>query len=107
MMGIFGHGRATIRSAAWLLAVLAVLAVLLGGLGGGVGLAASYEASIHHGVRLASGATVVLTLVAFHLLGLAAVGVGRLAGRRRRHRPPAEAADLAEVARTRLPGGSR
>ena len=39
---------------------------------GWVGLALSYEASVHHGVRLASGATVVLTLTAgFALLGAA------------------------------------
>jgi manganese/iron transport system permease protein len=39
---------------------------------GWVGLGLSYEASVHHGVRLASGATVVLTLTAgFVLLGAA------------------------------------
>jgi manganese/iron transport system permease protein len=48
----------------------AALACLLGALGGWLGLAASYEVSVGHGVRLASGATIVVVLVA--LFGLAA-----------------------------------
>lgn len=90
------------------LAVLAALAVLVGGLGGWLGLAASYEASIHHGVRLASGATVVLALVTVYLLALAAVPVGRVVrGWPGGRRPPeaAELADLAEAAGARLPAG--
>ena len=41
---------------------------------GWVGLGASYEASVHHGVRLASGATVVLTLTAGFALVAALTG---------------------------------
>jgi manganese/iron transport system permease protein len=51
-------------------ATTAALACLLGALGGWLGLAASYEVSVGHGVRLASGATIVVVLVA--LFGLAA-----------------------------------
>jgi manganese/iron transport system permease protein len=46
---------------------------------GWVGLSASYEASIHHDVRLAAGATVVIA----YTIGFAAAGAGRvLLGRR-------------------------
>jgi manganese/iron transport system permease protein len=41
---------------------------------GWIGLSASYEASLHHDVRLAAGATVVIA----YTLGFAAVGAGRL-----------------------------
>jgi manganese/iron transport system permease protein len=51
-------------------ATTAALACLLGALGGWLGLAASYEVSVDRGVRLASGATIVVVLVA--LFGLAA-----------------------------------
>jgi manganese/iron transport system permease protein len=51
-------------------ATTAALACALGALGGWLGLAASYEVSVGHGVRLASGATIVVVLVA--LFGLAA-----------------------------------
>ncbi|MCW2878665.1 MAG: Manganese transporter [Sphaerisporangium sp.] len=61
------------------LVVIVPLAALIGALGGWAGLATSYEASINHGLRLASGGTVVLALVAFHLACLAA-------GTARRHR---------------------
>lgn len=50
----------------------------LGALGGYLGLAISYELSLQHGVRLASGATIVVVLVACFLLALAA-GPGRRA----------------------------
>nr|WP_084692111.1 metal ABC transporter permease [Parafrankia elaeagni] len=50
--------------------VLAV-AVLLGPLSGWVGLIVSYDASVHHDVRLAAGATVVLVLVSIYGLALA------------------------------------
>jgi manganese/iron transport system permease protein len=46
---------------------------------GWIGLSASYEASLHHDVRLAAGATVVIT----YTLGFAAVGAGRMLLRRR------------------------
>jgi manganese/iron transport system permease protein len=69
----------------------------LGMLGGYLGLATSYEASVHHGLRLASGATVVLALVVLYLAALAIRGVRRKrtidrSGRKRRSVPPAEAA---------------
>lgn len=48
-----------------------VVAAAAGALGGWLGLAASYEASITYDLRLASGATVVLTLVALFVLVLA------------------------------------
>jgi manganese/iron transport system permease protein len=59
-----------------MMAVAVVLALVCGW----VGLGLSYEASVHHGVRLASGATVVLTLTAgFVLLGAAAAARSALA----------------------------
>lgn len=72
------------------LAVIFAVAAGIGALGGWLGLAASYEASVNHGLRLASGATVVLVLVA--LYGLAAVfGAARAStGRTRRGTAPVE-----------------
>jgi manganese/iron transport system permease protein len=58
----------------------------LGALGGWLGLAASYEGSVHHGWRLASGATIVLALTALFVVVMTATGVGR-AVRRRSSRP--------------------
>ena len=50
---------------------------------GYVGLAASYEASLHHGVRLGSGATIVLTLtIAFALVAVGTASRRKLAARR-------------------------
>ncbi|WP_430827864.1 metal ABC transporter permease [Candidatus Protofrankia californiensis] len=96
---------ATARLLSDRLLVVTGLAVLLGMLGGWLGLAASYEASINHGVRLASGATVVLALVAFYLLAL---GIGPLARRRRRRRMklPPEVADVGELSAGRLVPGT-
>lgn len=54
------------------LATLTVLAAVFGALGGWLGLAASFEASVGYGVRLASGATVVLALVGIYLAALVA-----------------------------------
>ena len=45
-----------------------VVAAAVGALGGWLGLAVSYEASIHHGLRLASGATIVATTTAIFVL---------------------------------------
>jgi manganese/iron transport system permease protein len=60
--------RLVCRSVMSMMAVAVAVALACGW----VGLALSYEASVHHGVRLASGATVVLTLTAgFALLGAA------------------------------------
>jgi manganese/iron transport system permease protein len=65
---------------------LFVLAAAIGGLGGWLGLAASYEASVHHGLRLASGATVVLVLVALYAVA-AGAGAARWSVRRSRRVP--------------------
>jgi manganese/iron transport system permease protein len=60
-----------------------VLAAGLGAVGGWLGLVVSYEGSIHHGWRLASGATIVLVLTA----GFVVVAAGRaLVARARRPR---------------------
>ena len=64
------------------LGTLVMLAALLGALGGWLGLAASFEASLGYGVRLASGATIVLALVGLYLVALlTSVLTGRLSGR--------------------------
>jgi manganese/iron transport system permease protein len=63
-------GRLLTRSIAGAMAVAAAVAAVLGWLG----LSASFEASIHHDVRLAAGATVVIA----YTLGFAAVSAGRL-----------------------------
>jgi manganese/iron transport system permease protein len=65
---------------------LFVLAAAIGGLGGWLGLAASYEASVQHGLRLASGATVVLVLVALYAVA-AGAGAVRSSVRRSRQVP--------------------
>ena len=54
-------------------ATTTVLACALGALGGWLGLAVSYEVSVDHGVRLASGATIVVVLVVLFALAAAAV----------------------------------
>lgn len=54
-----------------------VVAAVVGALGGWLGLAVSYEASIHHGLRLASGATIVLTTTAIFVLTALGRGAGR------------------------------
>ena len=61
------------------LAVICVVGVLAAATAGYLGLAVSYHASVTYGLRLAGGATVVLTLVALYLLALPA---RRLLGRR-------------------------
>jgi manganese/iron transport system permease protein len=63
-------------------ATTAALAAALGALGGWLGLAASYEVSVDHGVRLASGATIVVVLVALFALAAAAAPVRRRLARR-------------------------
>jgi manganese/iron transport system permease protein len=68
------------------LALIVPVAAALGALAGWAGLAISYDASLHHGLRLASGGTVVLVLIACYLGALAA---GSL---RRRTRPARSAA---------------
>jgi manganese/iron transport system permease protein len=59
------------------LAVIIPMAVAAGGAAGWLGLATSYEASVYHGLRLASGATVVLALVALYALAFAAAAIRR------------------------------
>ena len=72
--------RLVCRRVVSMMAVAVVLALVCGW----VGLALSYEASVHHGVRLASGATVVLTLTAgFAVLGAAGAARSALARRTR------------------------
>jgi manganese/iron transport system permease protein len=63
---------ATARLLTERVATMTVLAAALGALGGWVGLAISYEASLQRGVRLAAGATIVVVLVGFFLVALAA-----------------------------------
>jgi manganese/iron transport system permease protein len=69
------------------LAVLVAVSVLVGALGGYLGLAASYQASVYYGLRLASGATVVLALVALYVVAFAIGALRRARGRRRAGRP--------------------
>lgn len=59
------------------LAVIVPVAALLGALGGWAGLTISYDASLHYGLRLASGGTVVLVLVGLYLALLGTVTAGR------------------------------
>ncbi|TYB49956.1 metal ABC transporter permease [Actinomadura chibensis] len=59
------------------LALIVPLAAALGALAGWTGLAISYDASIHHGLRLASGGTVVLVLIACYAGALAAGTIRR------------------------------
>lgn len=54
-----------------------VIAAAVGALGGWLGLVASYEASIHHDLRLASGATIVLALTGLFAVVLAGRAVAR------------------------------
>jgi manganese/iron transport system permease protein len=63
-------------------ATTAVLAAALGALGGWLGLAASYEVSVDHGIRLAAGATVVVVLVAGFALAAAVAPLRRVLVRR-------------------------
>ncbi|NHC44112.1 metal ABC transporter permease [Motilibacter aurantiacus] len=76
---------------------LAPIGAVVGAAGGWLGLAASYEASVGHGVRLASGATIVLALVALYLLALAALPARRAVARSRARRLPADTAPAAGV----------
>jgi manganese/iron transport system permease protein len=54
------------------LILIVPLACVIGAAGGWLGLALSYDVSIHHGVRLASGATVVLVLITLYVLAVIA-----------------------------------
>ncbi|KPM52803.1 manganese transporter [Frankia sp. R43] len=68
------------------LTAILVISVLLGPLCGWLGLVASYEASVNHGVRLAAGATVVLVLVAAYALAFAGSALRQFTGRARSQR---------------------
>ncbi|MFI7632015.1 metal ABC transporter permease [Microbispora rosea] len=84
---------AAARSLSDRLAVIVPLACLVGAAAGWLGLVVSYEASVGHGIRLASGATVVLVLVAMYGLAHAVAYVRRKAGlSRARRRSVLEAA---------------
>jgi len=61
-------------------ATTTALACALGALGGWLGLAASYQVSVDHGIRLASGATIVVVLVALFGLAAAAAPLRRRVG---------------------------
>jgi manganese/iron transport system permease protein len=65
-------------------ATMTALACLLGAVGGWLGLAASYEVSVDRGVRLASGATIVVVLVALFLVAASVTPLRRLAAGMRR-----------------------
>ena len=71
------------------LSAVFVIAAGIGALGGWLGLAVSYEASVNHGLRLASGATVVLVLVALYGMAALAAAVGAARWSARRARVPA------------------
>ena len=70
------------------LAVITGVGVLAAAAAGYLGLAVSYRASVTHGLRLASGATVVLALIALYVLALL-VPVARRQVRRVTHHPEA------------------
>ncbi len=78
-------------------ATMVALACALGGVGGWLGLAVSYEVSVQRGVRLASGATIVVVLVGFFVVALA-VQPGRRALGRLRRRPAIPAAPATPAA---------
>ena len=58
------------------------VAAAIGALGGWLGLVISYDASVHHGWRLASGGTIVLALTGLFALALAGAGLRSLRSRR-------------------------
>jgi manganese/iron transport system permease protein len=74
---------ATARALSARLAVIVPAAALIGAAGGWIGLAISWEASINHGLRLASGGTVVLVLIAAYAAALTVPAAHRLRTRRR------------------------
>jgi manganese/iron transport system permease protein len=68
---------ATARLLSDRLTVVLASSVAVGVVGGYLGLAASYEASVNHGLRLASGATIVIALVLAYLLAFGASALRR------------------------------
>jgi manganese/iron transport system permease protein len=86
------------------LAVLFPVAAGVGALAGWLGLAASYEASVYHGLRLASGASVVLVLTGLYLL--THLGAALRSGiRLGRTAPPTRPGRPAGLAGSRGPAG--
>jgi manganese/iron transport system permease protein len=81
--------------------LMMAVGALIGALGGWLGLALSYEGSLHHGWRLASGATIVLALTLLFAVTLAVVTVAR---RTKRGRGPAGSAPAGPADH---PGGTR
>lgn len=77
--------RLVTRSVHGAMAVAVTMAAVLGWLG----LSASYEASVHHGVRLATGATVVAAFTAGFFVVAAMATLRSLVARRRRPVPAA------------------
>jgi manganese/iron transport system permease protein len=69
---------ATARVLSARLVLIIPITAAVGAFGGWIGLAASWDASIHHGVRLASGGTVVLVLVACYAAALATTALPAL-----------------------------
>ncbi len=82
------------------LLVITLLAAVFGMASGWVGLMVSYQVSVDHGIRLATGATVVLILVAGYLVALAGTAV-----RARRQRGTPNPGTDGAAARAQ-PGGS-
>jgi manganese/iron transport system permease protein len=68
---------ATARALSARLAVIIPVAAAVGALGGWIGLVISWEASVNHGLRLASGGTVVLVLIACYAAAVAIAAVRR------------------------------
>jgi manganese/iron transport system permease protein len=68
---------ATGRLVADRIAPITAVGVAAAVLSGGAGLAVSYRASVTYGLRLAGGATVVLTLVAVYLVTMLAAALNR------------------------------
>src|SRR3954454_2336798 len=66
---------ATARLLSDRLPVILASSVVVAVVGGYLGLVASYEASVHHGARIASGASIIVVLVLAYLLAL---GAGQL-----------------------------
>ncbi len=74
---------ATARLISGRLPVITALSVLVAAFSGWLGLAVSYEASVNHGLLLASGGTVVLAMVCCYIVALLVGGAGRFVGRKR------------------------
>ena len=74
---------ATARLVCRRLGPLLATSVLVGALGAWIGLIVSYDASIHHGTRLAAGATIVVVLTVIFAVVAVVTSVRARRGRRR------------------------